>query len=536
MTIKQLLHQTFFILCLLTALAGFLRLRNISAFKLYPDSYQSLIVARNIRDFGNVSATLGEGGIVEPQFIAWSRPGYPLLINLLMPLVHNDALSAQIVTFLAGLLMIPAAYLFISTLYNSKKSGLTAALLTALLFNLTVWGGFILTETTGILFLILFLYSLFKSFKSETSLANPKDYLTGFLFAAAVMTRYEYIILIIPIIFITFSKSQKPVTRLFNILVFSFFTVSVVAGLLFPLDNILPPIKEQMSYPLYIALGILGFTLIIGILNKSIPQEIKQKVFRVLRESAQKAPILIAITLAILYLANRSGLLVLSGIWEFAKTDLLLTLAFLIGSRQMTKEKNPDIPLIIFTLASITFLGFIYYNVNPLAQRYFTHLLPFLLIPASKATENLKSKALLTILILAAILQTGITFNGAKNWQNGDWLMESYEEKSAKILSQKVKDKNTIIVTSFPAAYFYFTNLTTQGVTDSPPYIYFQTNNRPILIVEDMAMRDVYPNFTNFLHKDLKDKKVAEYLVGKTYHYRFNDLNEDRPVVLYKYN
>src|SRR5260221_13696350 len=114
-------------------LTGFLlRIHNLSQFKVYPDSFQNLIVAENIRTYHSVVGFLGNGGMLYPDFFMWTRPGYPLLILLVNFLTGNTSIAAQLIAFAAGILAIPITYFFIKTIFHSQKIALAGALLMAL--------------------------------------------------------------------------------------------------------------------------------------------------------------------------------------------------------------------------------------------------------------------------------------------------------------------------------------------------------------------------------------------------------------------
>lgn len=223
------------------------RFLQISPFKFYPDAYQSLIVAENIETYHNVLGYLGSQGMTYPIFFMWTRPGYPLLIDLFNIFTNDPTLSAQTISFVAGSGGILLAFFCIKNFFNSSTYGLAGALLLALSFNHTLWSGFIMTETLGIFLLLLFLWSFFSNLSKKAALANKHDFLTGILFAGAIMTRYEYVILLFPIIFLTVQKSNNPFIQLANILFSSVTMVTILLMLLFPLNSLWEIILLQLN-------------------------------------------------------------------------------------------------------------------------------------------------------------------------------------------------------------------------------------------------------------------------------------------------
>src|SRR6185503_7616352 len=108
---------------------------------------------------------------------------------------------------------IPLAYLFLVSTLRSRISGLLGALLLALSYNSAVWGGFILSDTTGVFFMFLTLWLFFRNLEKDRQLADWRDLLTGAAFALAVLSRYEYLVLLIPCSLIFFMQSPRPISR-----------------------------------------------------------------------------------------------------------------------------------------------------------------------------------------------------------------------------------------------------------------------------------------------------------------------------------
>src|SRR5258708_2023545 len=195
-------HIFFFVLLTVSVVFGILiRFINLSPFKVYPDSYQSLLVAENISHFHGVVGTFGNNGYIFPPFFMWTRSVYPMLINIVSYFLHNTTLSAQIISLVAGLVLIPISFFFLKSVFKSTSIAFSGLLLISLSFSLSVWGGFIMTETTGVLCMFLFLISFFYTL-TVRSKSIFFDVLTGVLFAISVFTRYEYDILILPIFFL----------------------------------------------------------------------------------------------------------------------------------------------------------------------------------------------------------------------------------------------------------------------------------------------------------------------------------------------
>src|SRR5688572_20979126 len=79
------------------------RVNNLLPYKFYPDSYVSILVARNIQINQLVIGNLGEKGYFFPKFFMWSRPVYPVLINLFNVIFHEPFEAAKSTNLLLGL-------------------------------------------------------------------------------------------------------------------------------------------------------------------------------------------------------------------------------------------------------------------------------------------------------------------------------------------------------------------------------------------------------------------------------------------------
>lgn len=122
-----------------------------------------------------------------------------------------------------------------------------------------------------------------------------------------------------------------------------------------------------------------------------------------------------------------------------------------------------------------------------------------------------------------------------KQMDNGTWFRESYEEKAAKIIREKIKNKDSLILVSFPESYYYHTKFSTHSITDYYPYVYIDEslNNFEITLILDMGMRDVFPNFTRLVEEKFTGLKIDEFWVGEVYHFADRIEPETKPVEVY---
>jgi hypothetical protein len=466
-------------LLLIIFIGVLLRLNNLSSYKFYPDAYQSLIVAQNLLNYQNVIGRLGEAGMIYPQFFLNTRPVFPLLI-LNVP--------AEITALVCGILSIPLVYRLVYILFKSSRAALGASLVMTLSFNHTVWSGFLMSDTTGILLMLITLNLVF----------SRRSLLAGIFLGLGILSRYEYLLLILPIIWI----DQKRVDLLTGTAV----TLLLGLGLFYPpLAHVLGAVSQFPDIAL--ALFILPF--LVFVIWKI---KILQIIF-----------LAVAVVTLRLYLSGSQGFI------NFIRTDFALIITAALGSLMISFNRN-HLRLLLFSAICMLLMTGIYLRINPLQQRYFTHLLPFLIIPAGFAFTKIKW---LPIILIA--LQIPITAIGISGWDNGDWNNISYEEVSARQL-KPLLNPGDVLVASMPEPYFYFTGHSTTSVMNQSPYFFLEHlhPDTPVVIIQDMATRDIFPDFSKYLDENYQEYKISQYTTNSNYHYLIHSSPENYPVQIYR--
>ncbi len=445
----------------------FLRVHAQSPYKFYPDSYLPLVVAENINSYGLLIGPMGMDGMLYPDFFSWTRPMYPLLISTFSHINSDPIQIAQILSLVAGILAVPIAYFYISRALSSRRAGLLGALLLATSFNHVVWGGFILSDTTGVLFLFITLVLVFHWLNKKFELADWRDIIIGAVFACAVLARYEYIVLALPFIYLFFATSPNPLLRLTTITAAMSMTLASAYALFSPLVASTEVGIQQ-----------------IGTLFDSVTS------------------------------------FDLRGLQGFIHSDSLLVSSSLLGIFFMLQDRKYR-PLSIFSLLSVFILAFVYYQTNPAMQRYFIHLIPFILLPASlgffKITELSKTLSLRARYFLWGICCVGLVWQSVTTYQgihyvnNGIWFESVYEEQAAKLVAPHIPAE-AFIIASFPEPYFMETKHSVHSIANTSPFVHIASSldQKTVIIVEDEGMRHIFPEFTKLLHKDLKKYMVKE--------------------------
>jgi hypothetical protein len=418
---------------------------------------------------------MGQGGLRYPDFFGWTRPVYPLLIALGTLLLKNSTLAAQGISFLAGVTVIPLAYLLIYEIYKSKEIALLGAGIAALSYSAAVWGGFILSDTTGLVFLLLFLWQFFKNLDRPHSFLQLSDITTGILFALAVGARYEYAVLALPLLYLMFT-STKPLERIATYILSACTTFAVFYMALAPFFISSSATQSQFGS-----------------------------------------------------LVDSFGSVRVAGLYGFVQHDFILCALFIFGCYHLLREHHKQREL-IFSIASLLLLGVAYYQINPEMQRYFVHLLPFLIIPASFGAHQLYTYlnslrsyaryALASVGLFFLLFQGGVAYVGLHNKDNGLWFTPGYEERAAQEVAAYIP-KDSLIVASLPEPYYLALNQLTQSIADAPPYLYLsdELQTQQLAIIDDEGMRRLFPSFHQFLVDHLMHYKVRELTLASTFRY-----------------
>jgi hypothetical protein len=224
------------------------------------------------------------------------------------------------------------------------------------------------------------------------------------------------------------------------------------------------------------------------------------------------------------------------GLRAFWMNDPALAVLFFLGLTALTLSLRHN-GLLAFCAIGMVGLGIFYYQVNPLMQRYWTNVIPFMLILVGASAIYAKKlpKFALAMLVIFTAWQSWLTLGGIRDWHGGIWQQQGYEESSAKSLNQHLKPDDLLIV-SFPEPYYYFTRHSTHSINDNFPYVYVPDalDEREVVVVEDMGMRQVFPNFSRMAQEGLGEYKLTEYRTNTKYRYTTTVIEEQGPVIAYR--
>lgn len=520
-------------------LGTFFRIRHISPFKIYPDAYQNLLVAQNLNTTGAVFGTLGTNGLPYPPFVAWTRPGYPLLISSLQGMGADASAAAVAISLIAGVLAIPMVYLFIHSVFRSYSLALSGALLLAYSWNHVVWGGFIGTETLGVFTILLLLTVVFRTLHQRSSWAALPDFLIGILFSATILVRYEYAFLVFPVFFHIALFATTPVRKIINITAILLFVLAIVGATILPLASVIPALNQIKTLLLISALT--GMVLAMFLLLRRFSRRSWSLPAQGILSKGSVGIVSFYLLMRIVFpTVTMPFHYHLAGIVDFFREDVLLGVTVLVGLYELLNNRRWH-HLTFLVISSIVGLALIYYQVNPLMQRYWTHLLPFLLLPASIGLRQLISLAGKTPvgvgyagLFLLLWYQGVQTFTGIQQWKQGAYLRISYEEKAAQILKSSLAPTDLLVV-SLPEPYYFFTRLPTQSIADVYPFLFAEdiAPEQSVVIVQDAGMRYHFPSFSTFLDREMQTVKQHQFWVGEAYAVQERFEPETIPIVIY---
>lgn len=546
MSIYRYLTSPIFLFIIVCIIGVILRYFNLSPYHLYPDTYQNILVARNIADYRSVFGRLGEDGQWWPPFFMWTRPGYPLLILLGNSVLDDYFLSAQLISFSASVLGIGLAFLLCRAVWGSVWHGLVSAFLLAISFSHAVWSGMILTESVGVALLLAALWNFFVVLKKDSQLADWRELVTGALFGFAVITRYEYIFVVMLCLVFVLLRNVRPWNTFTNILAGVLFVVSVIFSQLFPIMASIQEILFQ-NRTIVIAFAVLGILIIGGsMLMKRVPRILLKRLTRV-ASKAFLGLILIVASLSTLqfFIPQFSFLAIeMTGLRSFFSTDILVFVFLLIGCRAM--YRNRKYSELLFCFIAMSGLYYFYYRVNPTMQRYGTHLLPFMLIVCSYGgvwvwqtmqRGSVVWRSVVGVSLAGWIgLQVYITYFGMKSWSNGEYAHTSYSQEAAKIVKKYISSDSEILLVSFPESYYALTGQSTHSLALNKPFVYIpeEFDDREVLIVQDMGMRDIFPEFSRLLDEQAQAYLVGKEWIGRSYHYATRSTKESSELKVYR--
>lgn len=533
------------LLSFITASGAFLRILNLSPFTFYPDSYQSLIGAMNIVNYHSVLGYLGPLGMLYPDFFMWTHPGYPLLIIILSFFTHDFMLSAHIIALLAGIIAIPLSYLYLKSVFRHPAFGLAGALLIAISYQHTIWSGFIMTETLGVLLTLLFLWNFFRSERESSGFMHPSDVLSGCLLAAMILTRYEYAILLVPILFYGVFLHTISFPRLMTIFSAMGLILSLTVTQLFPIQASLSAITHQLPDLLSRSWKVLLPLILLTPVVVFLPPKPRAKLLSL---SNKAIPFLLV--LGVVFLLGQMVVgpafplfYDLTLIRNFFLKDFFITSLAVVGLLILIRDQQQR-KYAYFVLISCLLLIPLYHRVNPTMDRYMTHIIPFLLLPAGYAlgraytsireSHTSRRTALALLLIVAIVLQGVLAYRGLRYGKDTSWMREAYQDKAARIVSSQLTTQPDLLIASFPEPYYFLTGISTQSIADKPPYIFLDKSfdDKRAVIIVDEGMHDIFPHFTKLITKDLQIKPISSFWVQEQYHFSNRSEQEKYPVIM----
>lgn len=507
-------------------LAFVLRLHNTSDYLFYPDSYQSLLVAHNIGTYHSLVGTLGEHGMAYPQFLEWTRPLYPLLISAVSTMMEPVA-AGKIIALAASIMAVPVVG-YVGWLATKRKLGCIAAMvLLAISYSHTVWSGFVMTESLAVLVGLLYLAAGLRLHvrKQRTTL---DVLLFGLLAGVAVLVRYEYLLLaVLGLAYTTVSSKQK----LYDGLLYAAPMIALIAVVLtvYPAPVQLSGAREQL---LSITVPVL---LLVAIDVAAYRYRAKLRGIVMLKDTRG--------IIVLMLMAVTAGLLYLPAFRDFMRHDFVVAVMACAGWVVLMLRKKYT--LLLASLLPTIVLLFAYMTINQYMERYFTHVMPFLLLSAAYASVGLrdyivrlpsKKKIMIAyaLVVAAFAVQIMITYKGLHTYANNIWFTVGYEQHSAQKLKPYLR-QDDMLIASLPEAYYFESRQPTRSLYAEFPFLEQNVpDGQSLVIVNDMGMQQVFPDFYNAVERLPKEYCIGEYKVGVPYRYAADVRPEQGRVYIYR--
>lgn len=514
------MKKKFLLILFLIIIFGFiLRYINITKFNIYSDSYEFMLAAKNLAKHHALDGTLGESGMYwGPLF--YNRIGFAYFLTPFYLITKNLENAAHLLSFLAGILAIPAIYLAAVQIFKKREIGLIAALLLAVSFSYVMLSGFIMANTLVILFIILTLLCFFKAQEDDK---QSWYILAGLLFGLTCFLRTE-ILITLPtfLIFILITKNHywpKIISFFISFLItFNFLLLT----LYFLLSNFFCWWQQQGSYLQNFRSRILPIFLIIILISGTLAYLVKTRKKWFLPKPLNLYTLLVLVSILIVLATPLlvSRIYNWSATWFSLRTDFLLIIAGISGlillfKKDFTKALFSYLFLFPLLLVYFAFGGGIDFRhlnlITPLlaflAAFFIWQTLVKLRIWLDKKKEINYKFSLISILLILGLIFYSQIYQDIKPWHSPI----SYEKEIGlslkKIIEEEKISPDAILVSSFPEAHYLYTGLSTWEPRKEKPFLAKDiSDDKKILLVIDEGVRDRYPNLA-----EIADNKLQQY-------------------------
>jgi len=522
---------SFVILFLITAFGFILRWLNITQYNIYSDSYEFLLLAKNLVERLSLDGSLGKNGMYwGPLF--YNRVGWAMFLAPIYALFKNLELSAHILSLAAGILAVPAVYLLTTILFKKREIGLIAALFLAVSFGNVMLSGFIMGNSLVVLFIILSLVCFFKAQENNKLLWYI---IAGIILAITCFLRIELLITLPTFLIFIIGKEKfwpKLVSFLVSFVIFSGFLLFIFFRLLseFSLwwqNQSIYIFKSVGRYGFIVLIFMLVFTLLVFLLKK------KKDWFLVKSQKFYSILIILSLLLCFVIPLIARQVYNWSASWFTLKTDFLMIILGFVGLIILFKK---DFWKGLFFYLFIYPLLFIYFAFGGGGDfRHINILSPVLIILAAlgtwqilislkgwlKTKEGFSYKFFLTgILLIIGLVFYGQLYQNLRPWHS----YISYEKEEGltlkKIMAEKNIPSDAILISAYPEAHYLYTGLSTWEQRKEKPFIDDSiAGHQKIILLVDEATRDQYPALAILAENKLKPYSLKYILPTVQYQY-----------------
>jgi hypothetical protein len=557
--------KSLIILFLITVFGFILRYINLTQYNVYSDSYEFMLVAKNMVERLSLDGTLGKLGMYwGPLF--YNRIGFGLFLAPFYFFIRDLEHSAHILSFIAGIISIPLIYLLAVKIFKKREIGLIAALLISISFSNVMLSGFIMANTLVVLFIIL---TLLCFWQAQDKGKWQWYLLSGILLALTCFIRAE-ILITLPafIILILFSSRKTLAIRSGDETTISCEKRRDTTGFNPGRTAFKDKLKKHLlsfSLAFFATIGLLILKIYFFISNISLWWS-TQSIYITKSISRYSLTILIFVLLLglLVYFLKKKTKWFLERSTKFYALLILISLIFiliipaLIGRvynwQSTLFSLRTDFLIIILGLSGLIFLFkknfwqglFSYLFIFPLLLIYFVfggggdfrHInltSPVLIIVASffiwQILSSLKAwlskkqgwnykLSMLGILLIIGLLFYAQFCQDLRSWHSRVSYEKEIGQSVNKIVDQEKIPRDTVIISSFPEAHYIYTGLSAWEQKKDKPYISDSlSDDQKILLVVDEGTRDNYPKLADEANKKLKPYALKSILSTVKYQY-----------------
>jgi 4-amino-4-deoxy-L-arabinose transferase-like glycosyltransferase len=527
-------------LIVLMAVSLVAKLAHTFEYLVYPDSYFYLLTARNIAQRGVPWGQLGPGGMwFPPSEYASMKLTYPVLVTAGILAGLPAERAGHAVSIACAVLAVPAVWWAVRRLTGSSPASVLAAALVATSPTLTLWTGFVMSDSASLMLAFVMLGLM--AHRRDDEFSQLGDIAVGIVAAALVLSRPTYVVTLPLLAWGMWRGFGWTPKRAATALVSGALLLSVLALAWFPEARYAVGIGSRLLPVAAVGVAGVALVLLIGAIARFL------RTYRVLDRVAR----IIAVTLAALFVAFRivesptAMRLPFSyyGLAEFGVWETATILLLVFGAWALARH---DAKLTTALLGCALVMTAVNYWLEPVESRYLLQLSAFLIPVAASSVMLLQldwtgstRRRLLSALVCGVV---AVALVSAVVLQTKVWLKPPFKAKYAAGYPALVAEKavtffspaDDVVVAALPWPMYYHTSRAVWGMGSlyDPEFVGSIDPSTSVLVVCDASMRHHYPVASSAIAIALDP--VAMFRVPSMYLYGYEAIEDRYPVELYR--